>query len=217
MQLIILCDFDGTVINLDSCEYLLNKFSRKNWKVYDEMLAKGEISLEESMKKQFEGIRITKKLAIKEIEKVIDFRKGFKEFVEYCKRKGFKVIIISAGLDFIIKHFLKKSKINSIQLIAPKVKIKNKKIVFIFPKKFYNDSLDFKEDVVKQYKNKGKKVIYIGNGESDFTAAKKSDFILAIKFSKLYFLCKKEKISFKEINDFFDVINFLKRIKFYNI
>ena len=63
MDIIILSDFDGTIINIDSCEYILSKFvPHEEWKIYDYKYERGEIPLEEAMRKQYglikEGVGI---------------------------------------------------------------------------------------------------------------------------------------------------------------
>ncbi|MHA2105675.1 MAG: hypothetical protein ACW981_19790 [Candidatus Hodarchaeales archaeon] len=59
MRKIILCDFDGTIVTHDTAEFILNKFTTENWQIFDELLEKGEMTLEESMKKQFKLIKIS--------------------------------------------------------------------------------------------------------------------------------------------------------------
>ncbi|MHA2368192.1 MAG: hypothetical protein ACXADX_05165 [Candidatus Hodarchaeales archaeon] len=41
MTFVILCDFDGTIVDIDTAEYLLEKFARGNWQQYDVQLEKG--------------------------------------------------------------------------------------------------------------------------------------------------------------------------------
>ncbi|MHA1992486.1 MAG: hypothetical protein ACW98A_16060 [Candidatus Hodarchaeales archaeon] len=48
MRKIILCDFDGTIVTHDTAEFILNKFTTENWQIFDELLEKGEMTLEES-------------------------------------------------------------------------------------------------------------------------------------------------------------------------
>ena len=35
MNLIVLCDFDGTIVNIDTALFLLEKFVDDDWKSYD--------------------------------------------------------------------------------------------------------------------------------------------------------------------------------------
>ncbi|MFX0092652.1 MAG: MtnX-like HAD-IB family phosphatase [Candidatus Hodarchaeota archaeon] len=208
MKLAILCDFDGTIVDLDTAEFLLNKFAEGNWEIFDLQLERGEITLKECMQKQFSMLKAPKDVMLKELEAVANFRPNFEKFVKYCETHGFPFIIVSAGLDFAIKYFLKlKGWANLIRVHAAKTRFLEDGIEFDFPKLWDITSIDFKEDLVKHFKTQGYKVVYIGDGISDYTAVRRANFSFVIKDSNLANLCKKEEILYHEITDFQEVIN----------
>ena len=129
------------------------------------------------------------------------------------KTRKIPFIIVSAGLDFVIRHFLElKGLKNKIEIRAVKTTIQNGRTKLSLPKLLDKASIDFKEDLVKYYTKQGKRVIYIGDGTSDYNAIKNADFPFVIKDSKLADLCKRTKVLHKEITDFQKVINFIKTL-----
>ena len=53
MDFMILCDFDGTIAEIDTTVIVFNKFIHGNWRIFNEQLDKGEITLEQCMREQF--------------------------------------------------------------------------------------------------------------------------------------------------------------------
>ena len=47
MNLVLLCDFDGTITNLDTAFFLLDKFVEEDWRTFDLQYRQGKITLEE--------------------------------------------------------------------------------------------------------------------------------------------------------------------------
>jgi len=214
MDLVLLCDFDGTVVNIDTAEYLLEKFVEGDWKIFNLHYKREEISLEECMQKQFSMFNVPRCLMLRELEKVVSFRSNFNNLVEFCRIQDFPFIIVSASLDFIIKHFLEQKGLgDSIVVYAAKTIIKNDGNKLTLPKLFDKTSIDFKEDLVKYYKQQGSRVIYIGDGRSDYNAVRNANFSFVIKDSKLADLCKRTGIPHQEINDFQEVIDSIKTLK----
>jgi 2-hydroxy-3-keto-5-methylthiopentenyl-1-phosphate phosphatase len=206
----LLCDFDGTVVSIRTVEFLLDKFVEGDWILYDSQYRRGEITLEECMQRQISMVHAPKHAMLRELEKVVNFRPNFNKLVEYCRVKAIPFIIVSAGLDFVIRHFLKKKGLGDLtEVYTAKTKFTDNGIKLFLPELMDETSLDFKEDLVKIYKSNGFKVFYIGDGTSDFNAARHADFIFAIRGSELNDLCKREFIPHKEINDFREVIDTL--------
>lgn len=207
MSFVILSDFDGTVVDIDTCVFILNKFAKAEWRKFDDQYEKGEITLEECLQKQFSTVRATETKILEEIEQVTSFRQNFKKLLEYCRAYKFPLILVSAGLDFVIRHLLKLKNWNSlVKVYAPKAECTVNGIKVSFPQLFYNTSVSFKDDLVRFYRKQDKKVVYIGDGLADYHAARNADFSFAIKGSKLAELLKRDKISYKEICDFQEVI-----------
>lgn len=210
MKRVLLCDFDGTIVTLDTCEFLLDTFVKEDWRTFNTFLERGEITLEECTRKQLSMLNISEEGALKTLEKVTSFRPRFTELVDQCDALGIRFIVVSGGLDFVIKHFLMRKGLEKrVRVYSATSRITGDGIELSFPELVDCTSLDFKEDLVKQYKKQGFRTIYVGDGLSDFNAVRRADFLFVVKDSKLAELCEKENIPYHEITDFLEVIKSL--------
>lgn len=210
-SLTILCDFDGTITIADTGVVALDYFSDEEWRYYDKLLEREEITLEECIKTQFEMLKGRKTEILDLIIKKVELRPNIEEFIEFCHKNNIFFIVLSAGLDFVIEYFMSQfPSSKNIPIYAPTTQFLNGKVKIIFPDLKSNNSKNFKQDIVKKYSTKNTTVIYIGNGLSDFEGVRTSDFAYVVKDSKLDTLCKKEAIPHKEFTDFLEVINDIK-------
>ncbi|MGP8057956.1 MAG: HAD-IB family phosphatase [Nitrososphaerales archaeon] len=207
LSMVVLSDFDGTIVNVDTGEYLLSKFAHGDWRAYDDQLERGEITLEECLTKQFAMLKETEERLLKEVEGVVSFRPGFEDLVDYCGTEGVPIVVVSGGLDFIITQALRaKNLLDRVEIVAPKANATKRGMTLQFPRLSQVDSLNFKDDLVRAYAIHGIKSIYIGDGVSDFAAIARADIRFAISGSRLTKLCKREGIAFQAVNDFNDVL-----------
>jgi 2-hydroxy-3-keto-5-methylthiopentenyl-1-phosphate phosphatase len=203
----VLCDFDGTITDIDTAEFVLDMFAQGDWRAIEALFERGEITLEECLKRQFSLVRVSKKEILNALKGAATLRPGFEEFAKYCKNHGIPLVIISAGLDFVIKHFLKVKDLKNLATVyMPKTKVAASGIEFKFPRHYYTSSVNFKQDLVKRYKSQGFRVILVGDGSADFPAAKEANFAFAISGSTLEKRCEKEKIPHRSVNSFLEVL-----------
>jgi 2-hydroxy-3-keto-5-methylthiopentenyl-1-phosphate phosphatase len=210
----VLSDFDGTVVNIDTCVHVLRKFAKEDWRVYDEQFERGALTLEECLKRQFSTVTAPRSAIISEIAQAASFRDGFAELIQYCRARGVPFIIASAGLDFAIDHLLAISGLTrQVQVYAPKSEFSDTGIRLTFPSLRYEASECFKDDLVLHYTKQGRRVAYIGDGIADYAAARTAAFPFAVENSKLARLLDGHKIDHYEIRDFGDVIRTIQTIE----
>ena len=131
--------------------------------------------------------------------------------IQYCKENHFPLIVVSGGLEFSLRHFLGlKGWLEDLEIYGPKAQCTEEGGSVTFPDLFDQASTNFKDDLARYYRNRGQKVVYIGNGFGDFPAAKIADLAFAIEGSRLAELCKRGGISFREITDFQDVVESIR-------
>ena len=155
MKTSILCDFDGTITTKDVCVLVLSHFADGDWEAYDDNLLEGKIGLEECMRLQFQMVKADKGEILSHLEKKVSIRDGFKDFVDDCLRKKLSFTVISAGLDFVIRHFLNLQGLSDVEVISGKTSIRDNGIEFEFPRKRFDDSIDFKVDFVRHQQSIG--------------------------------------------------------------
>jgi 2-hydroxy-3-keto-5-methylthiopentenyl-1-phosphate phosphatase len=209
---IVLSDFDGTIVNVDTAEIALDLFADPDWRRIDEALEKGEVSFEESLRREFAMIKVSQERILSELDRIVVLRPHFQQLVDCCRSKEIPLTIVSGGLDFCIQHFLNRDDwLKYIQILAPKSQRTGNGYSVTFPKLFIGSSVNFKDDLVRHEKMNGKRVLYVGNGFGDYVAARESDLAFAIKGSRLAELCRIGNVRHDEIDDFQQVIDVLNR------
>jgi 2-hydroxy-3-keto-5-methylthiopentenyl-1-phosphate phosphatase len=211
---VVLCDFDGTAVTVDTGELVLSEFAEGDWKVFDRLYERGRITLEECVRKQFSMVRATESLILKRVEPLLKFRQGFDKLVSQCETSGVQLIIVSAGLDFCIQHFLKLNgwlRTVEVQCLKTVSVNPNKGIIFKRSKAMSADSTNLKDDLVRHYKKLGEKVVYVGDGLTDYTSATLAHHSFVIRGSKLARKCRSEGIACEEIGDFYPVVRLLRK------
>ncbi len=212
-DLILLSDFDGTIVDVDTGSAALSKFADGDWETIEKQYAREQITFEESLKRQFSMIAAPEHTIVKEIEAVAVVRPHFVEMVNYCKQVQVPFIITSGGLDFLIRHFMSKKKVDDyVRVYAPKAECRPEGIRLYFPKLHDPASYSFKDDLVAHYQRGGHRVAYIGDGHADYYALRKADFAFAMKDSPSAQRCRKDEVKFEEIVDFQAVLDVLPKI-----
>jgi len=213
-NLVVLCDFDGTITTIDTAEWVLARFAHGDWRLFDRKFQKGEITLEECLNSQFSLVRASKKQILQELNDLVAFRQNFKKLAEYCKENYIPLLIVSAGLSFIIKHFLELNNCSDlVEVCAAKSSFTDEGIKLVFPTLLNKTSENIKDDVLRHYKSRNQEVIYVGDGLADYAAAKLADYTFAIEGSRLAKLCEKHGIPFRTITDFQEVIEAIQEIR----
>jgi 2,3-diketo-5-methylthio-1-phosphopentane phosphatase len=206
--LVVLVDFDGTIVNVDTAELVLQRFADGDWATFDQQLERGAITLEECVRKQFSLVKASENEILSELDRAVTLRPNFEKLVALCKRQGFPIAIVSAGLDFCLRHILLGNPLfKEIELDIPKAQCTSDGMKFTsFPKLRYSDSHNFKDDLVRYYQRQGSKVAYLGDALIDYHAVKNADLPFAVKGSDLADACDRDGVPYTPFTDFSDVI-----------
>lgn len=207
---IVVCDFDGTIVNVDTTQVALEFYADPAWKRIDEAFERGEVSFEDCLRQEFGMVRVSQDTILEQLDRVAVLRPNFGRLVDYCMANGIRLIVASGGFDFCIQHFLNRDGwLKFIQIHAPTSRFTENGYALTFPKRTSASSINFKDDLVRSEQMKGKRIFFVGNGFGDYPAAKESDFAFAIKSSRLAELCRDGNVPHKEIDDFQEVVDTL--------
>jgi 2-hydroxy-3-keto-5-methylthiopentenyl-1-phosphate phosphatase len=205
-DLAVLCDFDGTITTTDTAEQVLIRFAIGDWLELDRQLERGELTLEECMRRQFAMVRVPEADVLAELDGVVQFRPNFPALTSACATSDASFAVVSAGLDFVIRHFLSKMGYDSrLEVYSGHAHFNGRFIEFKFPELLERDSRNFKDDFVRHQKREGKRVIYIGDGLSDLEASHQADFIFAVRGRRLSRLCEEEHLRHVDFDDFREI------------
>jgi 2,3-diketo-5-methylthio-1-phosphopentane phosphatase len=203
MSSAVLLDFDGTITMQDSSELVLRMFADERWQIYDDQMDRGEIGLEECMRLQFALVHERPETIIAYLDRNVVPRPGLSGFLRVIKERGADICVVSAGLDFFIEHFLRTRFGDfKMRMMTGKAVWYDGAIRFAFPSKKNPGSLDFKQDFVLESKKIHDRVILIGDGSSDYNAARSSDLIFAVRGSRLAAKCSEESLPHRTFSSF---------------
>jgi len=204
MKTIVQCDFDGTITEKDTSFFLLDAFAQGDWRRFLREYKEHKISVGEFNTKAFSMIRADKPTLVKALGCKIKVRAGFHELVNYCRRKGCRLVIVSNGLDFYIEATLKNLGLNNLEVHAARASFhpEGMGVQYIGPDgKRLEDG--FKEAYIQSFLKLGYRVIYVGNGDSDFAPAKYAHHVFAT--GELLVYCRENNLNYKPFENFIDV------------
>jgi 2-hydroxy-3-keto-5-methylthiopentenyl-1-phosphate phosphatase len=208
MKTLVQCDFDGTVTEEDISFFLLDVFAQGDWRRLLREYKEHRISVGEFNTKAFAMVKDDKPTLLEGLKGKVKVRAGLHELVNYCLKKGFRLVIVSNGLDFYIKAVLKDLRLESIEVHAAQASFhpEGMKVQYVGPDgKILKD--DFKEAYIKSFLKLGYRVIYVGNGDSDFAPAKYAHHVFAT--GELLAYCRENNLNYKPFENFIDIVRYI--------
>ncbi|MDD4877146.1 MAG: HAD-IB family phosphatase, partial [Dehalococcoidales bacterium] len=174
-----------------------------SWKILLNEYKEGNISVGCFSARVFAMIKADKQTLLKFVKNKVKIRAGFQQLINYCHKKNFKFVIVSNGLDLYIEAILAHLGINDIDIMAAKTRFTDQGIDarYIGPDGKQMDD-GFKEAYSRLFLKKGYRLIYVGDGHSDISAAQLAHHVFASE--ELLDYCKKAQLSytpFKTLND----------------
>lgn len=178
-QIAVLSDFDGTICPTQMMTYLYEKFADVGSK-YEEQWEKGEISTQQEIEMTFETVHASRvQMEASLLEVALD--PGFPNFLKLCRVREYEFAIVSDGLSWYIKYLLARDGIFDVPIFANLIHFEDEGFRFEYP--WFDSSCPMravcKSEVIRRYKSEGTKVIYIGDGVSDYEAVGVADVIYA--------------------------------------
>jgi 2-hydroxy-3-keto-5-methylthiopentenyl-1-phosphate phosphatase len=205
MKTLVQCDFDGTVTEEDTSFFLLDAFAQGDWRRLLREYKEHRISVGEFNTKAFAMVKADKPTLLAALKGKVKVRAGFHELVDYCLKKGFRLVIVSNGLDFYIGAVLKDLGLENLEAHAAQASFRPEgmKVQYVGPDgKRLEDGV--KEAYTKLFLKLGYRVIYVGNGDSDFAPARYAHHVFAT--GELLAYCRENKLNYKPFENFIDVV-----------
>ena len=206
MKTLVQCDFDGTVTEEDTSFFLLDAFAQGDWRRLLREYREHRISVGEFNTKAFAMVKADKPTLLEALEGKVKVRAGFHELVNYCRRRGFRLIIVSNGLDFYIEATLKDLGLENIEVHAAQAFFhpEGMEVKYVGPDgKQLEDGV--KEAYTKSFLKLGYRVIYVGNGDSDIAPAKYAHHVFAT--GELLAYCRENNLNYKPFDNFIDIVS----------
>ena len=209
MRFHVFLDFDGTVTIDDVGYNFFKKFACGKAEPIVQRYRRGEVNAVECLQTECD-IYNEYPAPASEVRQFINsqkIRKGFKEFVQFCRSNGIKVTILSAGFDFYIRPILESMGLDDIEIYATPTFIKQGRIYpeFIrYDEQICSRCADCKGQRIRELCDEDEKSVFIGDGHSDSHGAEQADIVFATSFlaDHLDF----NNIDYIPYNDFHEVI-----------
>ena len=205
MNTLIQCDFDGTITELDASFLILEEFAGRDWHQVLQEHREHKITVGEFNARAFAMVKVNQKTLLDTIMKKVRLRAGFSEFVDYCSKRDFKLVIISNGLDFYIQALLDFYNLGGVEWHAARTCFKDSdmEVQYIGPDgKLLDDA--FKEAYIQSFLIQNYNVIYVGNGDSDIAPAKQAQYVFAREELLSYY--EENGLKYEPFEDFTDII-----------
>ncbi len=205
---IFLIDFDITISKKDSTDVLLETHQPEFKQELRKRYRAGEYSIREFIKYGLGSLNITKEQYIQTLQENVTIDKTFIDFV----KSGAEFKIVSAGARLNVQGTLSKYGINlpDSEVISNDLKFsgtdKNQITVenpFLDKEGYYGVD---KKEAVENYKKKGYKTYFVGDGPSDYKALEVADFAFVRKGTRAVKFCEENGIEFFEFDNFNEIL-----------
>ncbi|OWB83644.1 hypothetical protein B5S33_g2275 [[Candida] boidinii] len=219
---ILFTDWDGTVTLQDSNDYLTDHlgFGYEKRRAINDLMLDDKLSFRDGFHEMLESINVPFDKCIQYLLDNVQLDPGFKDTYHYCYENDIPVIVISSGMEQIIRALLislvGENAINNIEIISNKAIVKDDGSWYIQ----YRDDTSFGHDKslsIKACLNRLDKdanpiLFYCGDGVSDLSAARETNLLYARRGKDLVTYCKRENIPFKQFDSFEDILASVKSI-----
>ena len=209
---VIQCDFDGTISVEDVTDTLLERFARPEWRDIEAEWEAGRIGSGECMKRQVALLDMSS-------AELDDFLTGvaidphFDAFVKAAKRLGIALEVVSDGIDRAIHRVLTLHRLEGLPVCANHlVQLDERRWRLTSPNAIatcVSACGTCKCELLARHTAKSRKVLFVGDGRSDFCVAKKADFVLAK--SKLIDHCVHHGIAHAAFGNFEEALALMVR------
>ena len=203
------CDFDGTITEEDISFMMLDAFADGDWRKLFQEYEDSKITVGRFNTEAFAMVRADRQSLLEAVMDKVKIRPGFRELVEYCRRQDYRFVIVSNGLDFYIDEILRDIGRADIEVFSARTRFQpgGLEVQYIGPDGIPLDS-DFKLAYTTLFLNHGYRIIYTGNGNSDFEPARRCHYIFAT--GALLEQCRKSNTVCHAFTDLKEVVEALK-------
>ncbi len=208
-RLIVISDFDGTLTPIDVGEAIITHFIGTQAKPWNEKLARQEIGSQTFYTTVYQLFDASPR----ELAKFLDgyrLHEDFPTLVDFLQEHGIPFVITSDGFDFYIQHLLSRANIQ-VPVYCNRLTFPNQRAQVAFPAA--NPQCAHcgtcKAGIVRSFQKQGKRVIYLGDGNSDMYPAAYADLVFARH--RLAHWCKHYQIPYEPFNSCLDVVQALEK------
>jgi 2-hydroxy-3-keto-5-methylthiopentenyl-1-phosphate phosphatase len=181
-HLVIFSDFDGTITQGDTVDYLLNQLAEPQWEEIEAQWESGAIGSRQCMQQQIPLIRGGWAAIEKALESV-EIDPYFKQFAHWCEQNKIPLFVVSEGLDKVIHWILKREEISVTGVFANQLsETPQGELSLGFPHRSLDPTCTMglcKCSMLDLHASDTFIKVVIGDGKSDFCWAPNADILFA--------------------------------------
>ncbi|EPQ50908.1 hypothetical protein GLOTRDRAFT_118248 [Gloeophyllum trabeum ATCC 11539] len=224
---VVLSDWDGTITNYDSNDYLTDNlgFGKDKRREGNVEILSGRVTFRDAFREMLESVANnghTFDECKDVLKKNIKLDPGFKDFYQYCKAHDIPVIIVSSGMAPLIRAVLSAligdDEAQEIEIISNDVDVKpdgSWAIKYRHPTSGFGHD---KSQAILPYRQLANPptLFFFGDGVSDMSAARHAD-LLFVKVkpdsdNDLAAYCRRERIPHVEFGDFAHALGVVREV-----
>ncbi|MGH9406744.1 MAG: MtnX-like HAD-IB family phosphatase [Terriglobia bacterium] len=204
---IVFSDFDGTITLADVTDEILTRLADPAWRDIERQWIAGSIGSHECLERQLALV----KTSAKDLNALIDsipIDPGFLEFVRFVQRTGVPFVVLSDGLDYVIRRILAHFGVhsrgrNGVHFYSSSATLVRGRLAVSFPHAVAactHGCATCKPYIMRRLIPGNWPVVYIGDGRSDRHAVAEADIVYARP--ALAEICRQQRIPCKEFKTF---------------
>lgn len=194
-------DFDGTITDLDTFDRLVVTCESEDaWRHYESQLTSGAISVRDALEAQARLIRGTVDEVDRLLAHSVRFDPAFAPFVRRCRSQGIALVVLSSGIGELIRRAMVRNDLAEVEVRANDADVSPQGWTMRFADE--SDNGHDKAAAVRAFQGDGARVVFIGDGISDFDAALAADVRFARAGRSLERFLRKKNVEFTSFSSF---------------
>ena len=182
-QLLVACDFDGTVTRQDTLVEILNRFGSPTWHDVQTKVVSGEISIREGLRAEMRSV----KASLDEIQAIlcdrVEVDPTFPSFLKQMRSGGVPVICLSGGFDVCVETVMTQAGLWPIPYLANRLVPQNGTghwdVEFPYPSVRCLACGHCKGDPIRSWNDQGYTTVFVGNSVTDRCGAQAASLTFA--------------------------------------
>ena len=213
-NVVIFCDFDGTITKKDNIISIMNEFALPGWEPIKDQILSQNITIKDGVREMFSLVESSlREEIISYVLRDAEIREGFSDFVKFTKDQNIPLYIVSGGIDFFV-HPVLDSFGPFDYIYCNEATFDEERIAIQYPHAC--DELCTsqgcgccKPSIMRKRSDEQQTRIVIGDSVTDFEAAKLADIVIARDF--LAETCEKLDIPYSRFETFTDCMDIIKQ------
>jgi len=197
-------DFDGTITDLDTFDVLVRRFvGEAEWLAFERALDDGSMTLRDVLQAEAALVRGSFDEIAALLRAEIAFDPTFVSFADWCAQRRHPLTIVSSGIEAVIRDRLDRVGLGDLPVIANGIDANPDGWRIVFRDAVPNGT--DKAAVVTAARARGVRAIFIGDGRSDYAAARAADRCFAKRGLPLERYLREHDVAFVPFSDFAEI------------